>query len=141
MKIEVTMDTGGSAAAGVDRDALVTNIQAELDKLAVTTGTKAPKPKERPAPPGAQGDLSALHWIIDIATDPAMAKAYASALIYAINEIVAAATSKQSGEKPTQSGDAEGGEKPTVKIKFLGKEVALPIAASVIKKILESIQS
>lgn len=135
------MDTGGSATAGVDRDALVANIQAELDKLASTAGAKAPKPKERPAPPGAQGDLSALHWIIDIATDPAMAKAYATALVYAINEIIAAATSKQSGEKPGPNEEIAREEKPAVKIKFLGKEVALPVAVNVIKKILESIQS
>ncbi|WP_027053650.1 hypothetical protein [Mesorhizobium erdmanii] len=140
MKIEVILDTGGSATAGVDRDAFVANIQAELDKLAAAAGTKAPKPKERPAPPGAQGDLSALQWIIDIATDPAMAKTYASALIYGINQIIAAATSKQSGEKRAQKGEASGEEKPIVKIKFLGKELALPVATSVIKKILESIE-
>lgn len=129
MKFEVIMDTGGSAVAGVDRDALIANIQAELDKLAAAAGTAAPTPEEQPAPAGAQGDLSALQWIIEIATDPAMAKAYATGLIYGINQIIAAATSKQGRDKPSDDKDS-GGEKPVVKIKFLGTEVALPVQAN-----------
>lgn len=140
MKFEVTMDTGGSAVAGVDREALIANIQAELDKLAAAAGTSSPEPKQQPAPAGAQGDLSALQWIIDVATDPVMAKAYATGLIYGVNQIITAATSKKSGDNPPAGQGQETEEKPMVKIKFLGKEVALPVATSVIKRILESIE-
>ncbi|MDB5539910.1 MAG: hypothetical protein JWQ89_1637 [Devosia sp.] len=139
MKIEVIMDTGGVATAGVDRAALVDNIQAELDKLAATAKTAAPQPKAQPAPAGAQGDLSVLQWILDIAADPVMAKAYASGLVYAINQILNAARSEQSGDKADQTSGSDTDEKPVVKISIFGRDLALPVATAVIKKFLESL--
>src|SRR4051812_7593005 len=105
MKITVLLDTRGAAAAGVDHDALVSDIQAELDKLTASAGAGAIKPVHQPPPKGAQGDVSAIQWLIDIATDPAMAKAYAQALIYAINTILQAAKSKQAPQEQKRPKD------------------------------------
>lgn len=136
MEIKVLLDTGGAAAAGVDRNALIENIQAELDKVTADAGAVPVKPRKKAPPEGAQGDLAAIQWIIDIATNPAMAKAYAYGVIMAINAIVKAMKSKESGD---QKGTDKGPEKGPVKISVHGKNIVLPAVTSTIKSFLEKI--
>lgn len=136
MEIKVVLNTGGDAAPGLDRDALVADIQAELDKAAEAASSPPAKLKKTPAPEGAQGDFSAFQWILDIAADPAMAKLYARGIIMAINALLMAARSKEPGSKDSTDNTAE---KPTVEISVLGKKIALPVATSVIKTILDKL--
>lgn len=142
MEITVVLDTAGAATAGIDRDALIADIQAELNKLTSKVGTEPAKPVSKAAPSGAQGDLSIIQWLIDVATDPEMAKVYARALIFAVNEILAAAKSKErsddesSGEASTPETDED---KSSVRINVLGKAIALPAATSAIKAFLDQL--
>ncbi|ESX00684.1 hypothetical protein X769_22580 [Mesorhizobium sp. LSJC268A00] len=136
MEIKIVLDTGGAAAAGVDRDALIANIQAELDKITSDAGATPVKPKKKAPPGGAQGDLAAIQWLVDIATNPAMAKLYAQGLIMAINAILKVAKSKEAEGKKTADPSTE---KAPVQISVSGEKIALPAATSVIKAILDKI--
>jgi hypothetical protein len=145
MDIEIVFDTNGSAVAGVDRHVLVADIQAELDKLASQAGAKPIQPTRQLPPEGAQGDFASLHWLLHMATDPAMAKVYAQGLVFAINSLLAAAKSKENGDtgsagKPANPSQAPA-EKLLVNISLLGKEIALPATTAVIKAILDQIGS
>ena len=61
-------------------------------------------------------------------------------LVYAINQILNAAQSGQSGDKADRTSGSDTDEKPVVKISILGKDLALPVATAVIKKFLESLE-
>ena len=142
MQIRITLDTGGAAIAGVDRDELVADIQAEVDKLAGEVGTETAKPDYEAAPRDAQGDISVIQWLIEVATDPEMAKFYARALILSINAILSAAKSKETkdnkkGSKGPKPDDAN--DRSIVRISVLGKEFMLPATTSAIKSILNNL--
>jgi hypothetical protein len=96
MHVEVILDTGGAAVAGIDQQRLVDDIQAELDKLTSKGQTESAKAKRTRPPPGAQGDWASFHWVIDFVTDPKMAPVYARAVIYALNTILQSAGFKKS---------------------------------------------
>lgn len=140
MDIRIILDTEGAAVAGVDRDALIANLQAELDKLATKANIASPKPAKTSPPEGAQGDAALIHWLITLATDPAMARVYAQGLITAINAIASAAKAKESNSDNINSreGDEQLPKKP-VRITIFDKEIALPVAASLIKAFLDSL--
>lgn len=140
MKIDVLFDTLGAAPAGIDREAVIANIQAEVDKL-TEAAKSAPASKKMVAPPeGAQGDLSGVQWLIDIATDPEMAKIYAKGLIFALNAILASSyIGKSSDTKAEGEKDSAKPVKVTVKDKNLVKEIILPAATAVIKEFLDSL--
>jgi hypothetical protein len=55
MDVEVVLDTGGAAVAGVDRDALIADMQAELNKLASAAGTTTVQPKQLVEPSPVEG--------------------------------------------------------------------------------------
>lgn len=140
MKIQVAFDTSGAATAGVDREALVADLQAELDKLAETAGVDAPAPDKSSPPEGAQGDAAIIQWLLEVASDPAMAKAYAQGLLLAINSILNAAKGRES-ETADQSKEAEQSPpKKPVTVTIFGKEIGLPVATTVIKTFLENLQ-
>lgn len=134
MDVTVSLNTGGSATAGVDRQALIDNIQAEVEKLASISGAKAPVPTHVDAPAGAQGDVFSVHWLLHLAQNPNMIKVYINGLVFAINSIVSAA---RKPEQPEQ--DAEKTRRPLVKIDVLGKEILLPASVAVIQSILDTI--
>lgn len=138
MDIAVALDTQGAAVAGVDRNALITNVQAELDKLAAATNVQSPRPDKEPPPPGAQGDAALVHWLIHFATDPSMARVYAQGLIMAINAIVSAAK-PGTGEANDPSRTENKGSKGPIRIAILGKEIILPVATSAIKAFLDTL--
>ncbi|WP_456854389.1 hypothetical protein [Bradyrhizobium sp. USDA 4501] len=75
----MVLDTKESATAGIDRATLISNTQAEVDKFSTQLGVKAVPAHQKPAPAGAQGDASVTEWVMKIATDPAMVKAYVQA--------------------------------------------------------------
>jgi hypothetical protein len=157
MRIEVVFDSGGAAVAGVNQQALIADIQAELDKLAEQAKAEPARPLRKPPPAGAQGDWSSFQWVMDIVTDPAMSQAYARALISAINTILQAAKSKESkadkrsektspakSKKSKAAGMRKG--KPSastpdapVRITVQDKEFLLPVATDAIKVILKKI--
>jgi hypothetical protein len=137
MKISVSLDTNGAAAAGVDRDALIANLQAEMDKLADAANAARPEPDKQPPPAGAQGDAAIVQWIIEVATDPAMAKLYAQGLLMALNSIIGAAKKK---EVPAEVGDeSQSTAKRPVKVTLSGKEIGLPVTTAIIKTFLEDL--
>lgn len=140
LHIKVVLDTQGAAPPGVNRDALIEDIQAELDKIAKKESASLPKPTLKPAPPGAQGDLPTIQWVLDLLTDPAMAKTYATILIHTINELLRAAGSKNSRPGDMLSKTQEKRQQKTdkwVRITILGKEIALPAATALIEKFLK----
>ncbi len=141
MEIQVAFDTSGAAAAGVDRESLIADLQAELDKLAARAEAPTPKPDKKPPPEGAQGDAAIIHWLLHVAADPAMAKVYAQGLLMAINSILTAAQNRETESSPP-SGDQEPAKKPKpVTVKLLGQQIALPVATAVIKAFLDQLQS
>src|SRR5690242_16088755 len=98
MELKVTLDTSGAAIAGLDHEALKADIQAEVDKFTATASTKGSRRSETAPPPGAQGNVPVIEWIVQIASDPAMAKVYVNALAFALNEILKAVRVKQRPE-------------------------------------------
>jgi hypothetical protein len=144
MQIQLVLDTGG-APAGINREALVADIQAEIDKLTAATGAAAAKPAHQPVPKGAQGDVAIIHWLVKLATNPAMSATYARALIFALNTILQAAKSKKSApkaddkKKASAEGKSAADEKPRLAIKFPVGELILPATTAAIKVILDKL--
>jgi hypothetical protein len=151
MHIEVVLDTGGAAVAGVDQQALVDNIQAEVDKLTTKANVGPVKPTRKKPPPGAQGDWSSFQWVVDVATDPGMAKVYAQALLYALNSLLQALESQSSAEKSKPKTASKGGkaakkkqpeeshDKKPVRVSVQGKEFLLPLTTAAIKALLKQL--
>lgn len=142
MDVSVVLDTRGAATAGVDRNALVANIQAELDKVAQEAKSNKSSPVAEAPPTNAQGDPTTLHWLLHIAGDPAMAKVYAQGLAFAINSLLSSAQSKQSTSSE-DGGKTNGISKDTgiVNIKVLGKDILLPATTAAIQIWLQSFGS
>ena len=143
MQIQLVLDTGG-APAGINREALIADIQAEIDKLTAATGAAAAKPAHQPVPKGAQGDVAIIHWLVKLATNPAMSATYARALIFALNTILQAAKSKKSApkaddKKASAEGTSAADEKPRLAIKFPVGELILPATTAAIKLILDKL--
>lgn len=141
MNVNILLDRRGAAKAGVDYGALAENLQAEIDKLAKREGVTVAPPNEQAPPDGAQGDPALIHWLVQVATEPAMAKAYASALVFALNEILAAVSPKKTSGKLAAEGD-KSDDAPahlTVRIAKLGKDVVLPTTTAVIQSFLEDL--
>lgn len=137
MDLTIAYDTKGSAVAGIDRDALIANIQAEVDKFSTQVGAKAVTATQKPAPSGAQGDSSITEWVMKVAADPVMLKTYIQILVFAINELVSAAKTKERGAEKKASKEAD--DKP-VKISVLGKQILLPATQAVIKALIDNIK-
>jgi hypothetical protein len=135
MNVTVSLNTGGSATAGVDRQALVDNIQAEVEKLASASGAAAPSTTYTEAPAGAQGDIFSVHWLLHLAQTPNMIKVYINGLVFALNSIASSARRPDASDK---NGD-EKANPPLVKVDVLGKEFLLPASVAVIQSILDSI--
>ena len=134
MQIEVVLESQGKAEPGVDYKALAENIEAELLTFTKHVEIEGPTKKSKAAPAGAYGEDLLLQWLIDLAKDPAMAKAYAHTLIFAINEIISAVKpAKGDKDKP------ENDDTLLVRLKVLGKEIKLPATISAIKAFLESL--
>lgn len=143
MEIRITLDSGGAAEAGIDRSALIDNIQAEVDKLASSAGADALTRTDHPPPEDAQGDLAIIEWLIDVASDPAMAKFYARSFILAVNSVLQAAKSRQpaSSQKPKDEKENKDTNNGTsISVKIIDKEFTLPLATSIVKKILEELE-
>jgi len=136
MQLKLILDTGG-APTGIDREALVNNIQAELDKFAKAVRAQPPKRTSEPVPEGAQGVISIIHWFIQVLTDPAMAPAYAKTLVYALNDILLAIRLSKKSAQNEQHDPKD--EKPQIKLSISKIELILPAATATIKKFLESL--
>lgn len=134
MKFEIRIETGGSAPKGVSISDIEQDIQAQLDRLSSQVGVDRPQEERQAAPKDAQGIDQIIAWTLDLAQDPKMAKAYASATIFAINQIL---KSRDVSEVTNQEeGDRRG---LGAKVRVLGKELRLPVATAVIGKLLEDI--
>ena len=142
MKLNVVLDTKGVAAAGVDQNELIADIQAEVDKLASQLGSKPIKPRREQAPETAQTDMEILQWLIDIATDPEMARSYARVFIYSINSILTATKSRESNPDNSlrkNSGKRKSEDSSKARVEILGKKILLPTTARAIKAILKEL--
>lgn len=118
--------------------ALIADLQAELDKLAVAANVASPKPDKTAPPDGAQGDAALIHWLIQFAANPAMARVYAQGLVMAINAIVSAMKPNTDSPVGTPGGNEKGSKGP-VRIAISGKEIILPVATSAIKAFLDTL--
>lgn len=139
MDVELTLDRSGGSKAGVDYGALEDNLQAEIDKLAAQDNVTSGAPERSAAPDGAQGDHAMIQWLVHLATEPAMAKTYANALVFALNEIVGAVRSRQTA---TEEGTSAGDEPPArlhVRLAKLGKNITLPTTTAAIQAFLEGV--
>jgi hypothetical protein len=143
MQMQLELDTGG-APAGNNRQALVADVQAEIDKLAAAAGATTAKPAHQPVPKGAQGDVAVIHWLVKLATNPSMSVTYAKALIFALNTILQAAKSKKAvskaeDKKPSAEAANMPEEKPRLTIKFSVGDLVLPATTAAIKIILDKL--
>lgn len=134
MQLEVQIETGGSAPQGVSITDIEQDIQAQLDRLASQAGVDRSQQERLPAPEHAQGIDQIIAWTLELAQDPKMAKAYASATIFAINQIL---KSRDVSEVSDQENDERKGLR--AKVTVLGKELKLPVATAAIGKLLEDI--
>lgn len=141
MDLDLSLDRRGAAKAGVDYGALTENLQAEIDKLAKREGVTVAPPNEQAPPDGAQGDPALIHWLVQVATEPAMAKAYASALLFALNEILSAVRPKKGSSERAAEGDKtdDAPARLNVRIAKFGKDVVLPTTTAVIRSFLEDL--
>lgn len=141
MQIKLVLDTGG-APAGINREALVADIQAELDKLTTVAQADHAKALPQPVPQGAQGDIAVIHWLVKLASDPAMSAVYARALLYSLNAILQAAKSKiptaKNDETKSASKEAKE-EKPRLKVTLPSGDLVLPATTATIKAILDNL--
>jgi hypothetical protein len=140
MNIKVSLQGNAFTSAGIDRTAAVSDIEAEINKLAKTLSVK-PRRKETPAPDGAQGELEIIEWIIKVAKDPKMAALYAKALIFAVNQIIEAWQSRKHERSDTHDDEADKKVKPPVKVTLSGKSIALPATTVAIQKFLKSLEN
>ncbi len=131
--------TCSDAHAGVDQQALIDDVQAEVEKLEPYLTEKS-KQVSLPPPRDAQGGVQVIQWLLHLASDPKMAIVYARAFIFAINKILESRTEKVA---TTQKGKGvQKKKRPTpITIKALGKELILPAAAVLIEEFLKSLQS
>ena len=140
MELSVVFDTKGSAVAGIDKAALISNIQAEVDKFSAQLGAKTVLGHQKAAPAGAQGDSSATEWIMKIAADPAMARTYIQIFVFAINTLVSAAKTKEKGAEKKSPSKSNEKEDKLIKVIVLGKEILLPATQAAIKAVFDSIK-
>jgi len=130
--IEIDLDTAGVAAAGVDLQSLEGDIQAEIEKLASQLEQPVPQPARRAPPESAQGIDQVVHWFLQLAAEPSMAKVYAQTLIFSINEIATAARNSKNTLNAHQ-------ESFVVRVKAFGKDILLPTTTAVIQAAMEDI--
>lgn len=141
MQIKLVLDTEG-VSAGINRQALVADVQAELDKLTSAAGVQQAKPSPQPVPKGAQGDIAVIHWLVKLAADPVMSATYARALIYTLNAILRAVKSKVPAPKKNDA-DASSNElkddKPQLRVTLPVGDLVLPATTAVIKAVLDQL--
>ena len=133
MELKIELDTQGKAIPGVDIHALRENIQAELEQIAGDAKAERPIQSETPPPPGAQGDVAIVHWLLHLLGEPGAIKVYAKAAVFGINELVRAAR-RLDVEKE--------GESATLQVRIMGlsKDLVLPAAEAVIQAALDEAQ-
>jgi hypothetical protein len=138
MELQLNL-TCSDAHAGVDQQALIADVQAEVKKLEPYL-TETPKQVSLPPPRDAQGGLQVIQWLLHVASDPKMAVVYARAFIFAINKILESRTEKiATGQKGK---GLQKKKRPTpITIKALGKELVLPTTSALIEEFLKSLQS
>ena len=138
MSIELSLETS-RAVAGVDQEALIASVRAEIEKLErharSSNETVEVTEKRVPPPPGAQGVDMLVQWLVELAQNPAMAKVYAKILVFSINEILLLA--KRAAGK-TAGDDAPG---VGARLKVLGKDVMLPTSEAAIGEFLKDLDA
>lgn len=140
MDLRISVQNIALAEEGIDREKVLSNIEAEVSKLANQLGVK-PKPIKKPAPSGAQGEFELIEWLFKLAQDPKMAVIYAKGLIFAVNQILEVWQSKRkpdAEEQKEKSGKSKKG-KTLVKISVFNKTIALPAATIAIQDFLKSL--
>ena len=138
MNITVSL-TPREAPAGIDQEHLTSDVEAEIKKLAARVETE-PTRVDHPAPQDAQGAHQIIEWVVNLATDPTMASAYAQGFLYALNQIVQGYLQKKSG--PTESAPKKKAKSSTAlaKVTIAGKTIFLPVATVAIREFLKSLK-
>lgn len=131
--------TYSEAHAGVDQEALLADLEAEVAKVEPYLGKK-PKQVSLAAPQEAQGEVHIIQWLLDFASDPKNSILYARLFLFAVNKILESRTKKVVADKHGKAAKEE--KRPTpVTVKALGKELALPTATRVIEEFLKHLHS
>lgn len=102
------------------------------------------KEQARSAPHNAQGDVDLLTFTLDVASNPAMIRAYLNALLFGLDAIVR----KSRGEdapKPEQPENPDGQKTldmstgPRLDVKVLNREIVLPATTAFISEFVKTI--
>jgi hypothetical protein len=130
MKIEIEILGPVATQQGADVSDLEADLQAEADSFANHVDASKPQANRKPAPKDAQSEFELIQFIIEVAKEPAAIKAAINVLIYGANEISSA---------KSKSKEEDEDEKKSIRMKLLGKEIALPASVAVIKQFIEEI--
>jgi hypothetical protein len=140
MNVKIAVQNNELAVAGINQASVLSDIEAEVTKLADLLEVK-PKKVEKAPPKGAQGDVELVEWFVKIATDPKMATVYLKALVFSINKIMEAWHSKRDpggSTKNKTSNSSEGSQTP-VTVTVSKKSIVLPAAIITIQEFLKSL--
>lgn len=138
-RIEIDLVNNGSIPHGIDYQALIDDIQSEIDKLDSVTDIQYEKIFHKP-PEGAQGDIPGIEWLLDFLTDPDKAKFYARTLIYTLNQIITSLVNNEGSEDNRPKTKVKKSKKIEMTIKFFGKELVLPTLTDNIEDFLDSLE-
>lgn len=130
MKIEIEILGDVAAQQGANVTDLEADLQAEADSFVDHVDAPKPQANRKPAPKDAQSEFELIQFIIEVAKEPTVIRAAISALIYGANEISSA---------KSKSNEEDEEEKKSVRMKLLGKEIALPASVVVIKQFIEEV--
>ena len=141
LKIEFV---GSDARTRFNRDEFLSEIDAEVSKLASQVSDATVEKNEKEAPDGAQGAEELILWLIQFGSSPEMIPAYLRAFAAAINEIC------RSKSQPSHIAENdEVSEEKTeldlkpkdylLSLKAAGKAITLPATASALKKFVSEI--
>ncbi|MFN3878123.1 MAG: hypothetical protein ACK4MH_07085 [Brevundimonas sp.] len=140
MSVSIILDTGGEQPAGQNYENLVADVRAEVEGFAQSAGGKTTE-KMKAAPENAQGAESLIEFIVDVAQNPAMYKAYAQALLYGLDQIIKGIRGDDARSEQSTGDQAElpldRGAK--LKLKIAAKEIALPATTAAISEFIEGL--
>jgi len=130
--VKVEIDIVGAVAMlqGANLGDLEADLQAEAENFAYHVGASELETTRKPAPKDAQSEFEIIQFILEVAKEPMAIKAAISSLIYSVNEIASAKSKSNEGDEEN---------KKSVRMKFIGKEIALPASVATIKQFMEEI--
>ena len=143
--LEIMFSSGGTAPPGVDLASTREDLRAEVEALASALGDTKVSETTQAGPPGSQGDIQLIQWIVEFAQDPSTVATLLVGGISAMNKIASRlgdpeAEPTEEGTAGSENGDEgdgpSGKKRVKVVVRIAGKRIFLPIAAKAIAKIV-----